>query len=119
MLFCDNCGHKNRESAKFCQGCGEKLEVISQNDSLQEKSYNIEDLIDAGKKAVSSQTAIELEIFCPHCNAPVPAGHRVCGKCGKETGEVKIEISSGIICPQCRVDFPPGTEFCPVCGSKL
>ena len=27
MVLCDNCGHDNKETAKFCHSCGTKIEV--------------------------------------------------------------------------------------------
>ena len=27
MVLCDNCGHDNKETAKFCHSCGTKIEI--------------------------------------------------------------------------------------------
>ncbi|MEQ8186756.1 MAG: protein kinase [Candidatus Eremiobacterota bacterium] len=34
MIFCDKCGHQNREDAKFCQGCGGKIIPVTESGSL-------------------------------------------------------------------------------------
>ncbi len=34
MIFCDKCGHQNREDAKFCQGCGCKIIPVTESGSL-------------------------------------------------------------------------------------
>jgi len=52
-LFCDSCGHQNRDTAKFCQGCGGKLIPLTAGGTLQsgvmlDKRYEIKRLIKSG-----------------------------------------------------------------------
>ena len=52
-VFCDNCGYQNRDSAKFCQGCGNVIRqsFFSGNlpaGTILEKRYRIIELIKAG-----------------------------------------------------------------------
>ena len=28
MVLCDNCGHDNKETAKFCRSCGAEIEIV-------------------------------------------------------------------------------------------
>lgn len=52
-IFCDNCGFQNRDSAKFCQGCGGKIIATTAHGTLQtgvilNKIYEIKSLIKQG-----------------------------------------------------------------------
>ncbi|HPZ09954.1 MAG TPA: SUMF1/EgtB/PvdO family nonheme iron enzyme [Candidatus Eremiobacteraeota bacterium] len=52
-VYCDNCGHQNRDSAKFCQGCGGKIIPTTASGTLQpgvvlNKNYEIKSLIKQG-----------------------------------------------------------------------
>ena len=42
-MFCDECGFKNKETAKFCKKCGASLEEEQQ--ALAEKEENIEKVL--------------------------------------------------------------------------
>jgi len=52
-VFCENCGHQNRNSAKFCQGCGGQIITTASDGTLTpgvvlDKRYEIECLIKSG-----------------------------------------------------------------------
>ncbi|HPZ08848.1 MAG TPA: tetratricopeptide repeat protein [Candidatus Eremiobacteraeota bacterium] len=52
-LFCEKCGYENSDTARFCQGCGETIEIVSQKSRLKEgfildNRYEIKRLIKAG-----------------------------------------------------------------------
>lgn len=52
-IFCDNCGHQNRDSAKFCQGCGGEVISTTSTGTLNpgvmlDKRYEIKRLIKSG-----------------------------------------------------------------------
>lgn len=52
-IFCDNCGHQNRDTATFCKGCGGKIIATTTNGTLQtgvilNKNYEIKNLIKQG-----------------------------------------------------------------------
>ena len=51
-MKCQNCNHVNKDGAKFCESCGSKLEVLSQ------------------------------EEFCGSCNYPNPSNFKFCKHCG-------------------------------------
>jgi len=74
-IFCDNCGHKNREGAKFCRGCGSILFPLTEKESKQSevssnKNYNIEDLIKAGSMITEiteeNKGEVIIPVTCPH-----------------------------------------------------
>jgi len=53
IIFCDKCGHQNRKTAKFCQGCGGEIISITDTGILQsgailDKRYEIKRLIKSG-----------------------------------------------------------------------
>ncbi|MEQ8168468.1 MAG: serine/threonine-protein kinase, partial [Candidatus Eremiobacterota bacterium] len=52
-LFCDKCGYENKDEAKFCQGCGSAIEIVTQSGRLKagillDNRYEIKRLIKAG-----------------------------------------------------------------------
>ena len=52
-LFCDKCGHENKDDARFCQGCGAPIEIVTQSGRLKagillDNRYEIKRLIKAG-----------------------------------------------------------------------
>jgi len=52
-IFCDSCGHHNRDSARFCQGCGGKLVPLTSTGTLKpglmlDKRYEIKGLVKSG-----------------------------------------------------------------------
>ncbi|MEQ8221114.1 MAG: tetratricopeptide repeat protein [Candidatus Eremiobacterota bacterium] len=52
-LFCDKCGYENRDDARFCQGCGGAIEIVTQSGRLKagillDNRYEIKRLIKAG-----------------------------------------------------------------------
>jgi len=52
-VFCDGCGHQNRDSAKFCQGCGGEILATSPDGSMKHgvvlgRRYKINRLIKSG-----------------------------------------------------------------------
>ena len=59
MVLCDNCGHDNKETAKFCHSCGTKIEVeivapVVEKEStakiLEEERKKAESKLELGKK---------------------------------------------------------------------
>lgn len=52
-IYCNNCGHQNKNSVTFCQGCGEKIIATTLEGNLQtgvilNKNYEIRSLIKKG-----------------------------------------------------------------------
>ncbi len=52
-LFCDKCGYENKDDAKFCQGCGSAIEIVTQSGRLKsgillDNRYEIKRLVKAG-----------------------------------------------------------------------
>ncbi len=51
-----------------------------------------------------------IDVACPRCGSPNPAGFRFCGRCGEALERA---------CPACGTRNPPGFRFCGACGSAL
>ena len=67
-MVCSKCGTKNKSGAKFCEKCGNKLEVPKETkEPKQEKS----------KKEAKEQV-----IFCEKCGSKNKIGGKFCEKCG-------------------------------------
>jgi len=52
-VFCDGCGHQNRDTAKFCQGCGGDILATESDGSMKPgvvlaRRYKINRLIKSG-----------------------------------------------------------------------
>ncbi|MEQ8189779.1 MAG: tetratricopeptide repeat protein [Candidatus Eremiobacterota bacterium] len=52
-IFCDKCGYENKDDARFCQGCGAAIEIVTQSGRLKagillDNRYEIKRLIKAG-----------------------------------------------------------------------
>lgn len=55
-----------------------------------------------------------VNLICPKCNTPVPAGSKFCNNCGEQ-----IVTNQTVICPKCKTELPAGSKFCNNCGSKI
>ena len=57
-MFCDQCGKKNRDGARFCYNCGNDLSRQSQEEYVEESEIEYKDDI---KKSVSAENEINTE----------------------------------------------------------
>lgn len=80
FVFCPECGFKNGPDAKFCQGCGQKLD----GPSIESKSEKSEDKTDKPKSDKKGQ------IRCKDC------------------GDVVNPMKPSNRCPECGEKFPEG-----------
>jgi len=53
VIFCQNCGHQNTQTSKFCQGCGGSIVSVSSTGALEpgvilDKRYEIKRIIKTG-----------------------------------------------------------------------
>lgn len=92
-MFCKNCGTEINGTAKFCPGCGAKVE----------------------KKTDSS--------VCPACGALVKPGAKFCENCGATLdGAVSPSAPSAVddpnrpVCPYCGMQLAAMDDCCPECG---
>ena len=92
-MFCKNCGTEINGTARFCRGCGAKVE----------------------QKPDSS--------VCPACGAAVKTGVKFCGNCGATLdGAVSPSAPSAVddpnrpVCPYCGMQLASMDDCCPECG---
>jgi len=81
-IFCPHCGFKNRQEAKFCQGCGGKVQAEIEKKDAGNK--------DAGKKDAGKKDVGKGEIRCSDCGEivmPMKPSNR-CPECGEK---IKME----------------------------
>lgn len=93
-ITCGSCGAVNSEGTKFCQTCGEKLEVLP--------------------PAREGNT-------CPECGATNEAGVKFCRECGNKLEAPEPVPAAPVkrFCTSCGTDVAPGVKFCPQCGQKM
>ena len=74
---CPKCGSELPPNAKFCLGCGTKVEKISENEMICPH---------CGKQTPKGKFCIEcggkLQQHCPNCGNEVPQGAKFCSECG-------------------------------------
>lgn len=78
-MYCKHCGKKVADNAKFCDGCGEKIDSYSEQEHTTAKSP---------------------KYGCSECGAPIEPGQRQCGACG-----ALIDGKSGYgrrMCAKCK-----------------
>ena len=73
-IICPKCGQVNEKGAKFCEGCGEKLQLTCPSCGAP---------IPVGKKFCSECGAtLGGPKKCPNCGVEVPDGKKFCAECG-------------------------------------
>lgn len=90
-MFCKNCGTEIHETARFCHGCGAKVE--------QESCSPV----------------------CPACGTPAKAGAKFCRNCGTALGGGSPAPSAADdpnrpVCSYCGMQLASMDELCPECG---
>lgn len=94
-MFCKNCGTEINGTARFCLGCGAKVE--QQPDSS----------------------------VCPVCGAPVKTGAKFCENCGATLGGAvlpsappAVDDPNRPVCPYCGLQLDSMDDHCPECSLK-
>ncbi len=80
-MVCSKCGTKNKDGAKFCEKCGNKLEV-PKNPKKEEKKET---------KEKETKTEEKKYVFCEKCGTKNDSNSKFCEKCG---GSLKSTNSS-------------------------
>lgn len=65
-MYCNNCGHKNDDTTRFCTECGSKLAMISEAEPQRR--------------------------FCNNCGSEISVGNQYCEKCGASLEEKKHSV---------------------------
>ena len=83
-MICPKCNKSNNDSAKFCSGCGAKLEAVSQEPVQQiEKPATV----------------------CANCGKELKPGAKFCAFCGTKTEDV-VKTEPETILPRPTDDTP-------------
>lgn len=83
MAFCQNCGNKLEDGAKFCASCGTPSGAT-------------------GSEGVRKQSFVGDIKKCPSCGAEVPSMTAICPECGHEMSNTKVsdvlkEFQAGLV----------------------
>ena len=73
-MFCKKCGKEISDDSKFCEGCGENLEVNS-------KVVNINETNPPKKEAINTEDNSDF-IRCRSCGKRVAKSIKTCPHCG-------------------------------------
>lgn len=76
---CPNCHTELPAGAKFCFGCGAKLETSEENELLCPKCGQ-----KTPKGRFCAQCGTALQNLCPNCGREVPTGAKFCLECGQK-----------------------------------
>lgn len=98
-MICKSCGTQNSDKAKFCHGCGQKLE------------------------------SAETDMICKVCGKSIKKGVQFCKHCGSVVGNNENlesnsepkpeEETKKRLCPSCGNEVKEGKMFCGACGTAL
>jgi len=91
-IVCPSCGTTNSEGTKFCQNCGNKLEIPAP--------------VIAGN-------------VCPNCSTVNDDGMKFCKECGSRLEIPAPTEPVKRFCSACGTEVAPGVKFCPQCGQKM
>lgn len=68
-------------------------------------------------KAAPAAPPAAATFSCPYCNAPLTAGTRFCGNCGKGLSAPAAQPPA--LCTACGQPLSPGLRFCGECGKPV
>lgn len=126
-MFCPQCGYKNEDTSKFCQGCGNRLESAGKP-AVQPKASPPPPPLPTGKpaqknaapppppppppssvKAAPASTGVGFQSI----PTPQPAAP------GSQPKNTQFTGSPGLTCPVCGHPVVAGKSFCTSCGNKI
>lgn len=91
-MKCSNCGNELSSNAMFCDYCGQKAEL--QSDDAQ-------------------------KCYCGNCGAVLGTGEDFCGECGAHIGSLDESNINYIFCGNCGERMPHNLQICTNCGQRL
>lgn len=92
MNYCPNCGHGNRDAAKFCVGCGKQFDAL-----------------------IAVENDASPFVVAPFAAIPTPSPLSTAGP----ITPVSPPESSGVPCPNCQQVNRIGAKFCRHCSEPL
>lgn len=76
--ICSNCGKENKNTAKFCENCGQKLEEVI-NNTTSELSTEVNNNTNSNNNENTNKRPTQ---FCKYCGEKIDAEAEICPKCG-------------------------------------
>lgn len=124
-MYCPECGHKNADTSKFCQGCGKRLESGGSSAAEPKAPPPAPPTPPAGGPAQKSVTPPPPPP--PVGASPTPAGAGPQGMPGPRPADPSSQPvaarqpagSPGLTCPVCGQMVAAGKSFCTSCGNQL
>ena len=80
VLSCKKCGAMNREGAKFCSNCGEKIAAAKM------ECFSCKTLVDNNMKFCPNCGKSLISKICPNCNKENTPDTKFCTECGTKLG---------------------------------
>lgn len=96
IMFCENCGRKINDEARFCRFCGMPV-------------------MDALEKDPPAKPVAEKKLICKNCGAELIEDSLFCDMCGHS---IDKEVSNKT-CKICGFEIEEDSSFCSMCGAKL
>ena len=121
-MFCPQCGYKNEDTSKFCQGCGNRLENGGKS-AAQPKASPPPPPPPAGKTAQKnvapppppSVGAAPASTGAGFQSIPTPQPAAP----SSQPINTQFTGSPGLTCPVCGQPVAAGKSFCTSCGNKI
>src|SRR5581483_1295714 len=118
MHYCPNCGHPNRDTAKFCVGCG--ASQPARNGALSEGAPSptpaASFVAPSNTPPLSAATPIpppeSSGALCPNCQKPNRIGAKFCRDCSEP-------LTTTRKCPHCGAQNRLQARHCRQCGRNL
>lgn len=91
-MKCSSCGNELPINAQFCDNCGQKIEISSDDN---------------------------LKTYCGNCGADIETNTDFCGNCGFPIQSAVQAKESHIFCGNCGAELENGIQFCGECGCAV
>lgn len=111
MIYCGHCGHPNRDTAKFCVGCGNKFDAPDAVLPFASASHPPA-LPVAAPAATPIPPPESVGVPCPTCQQPNRVGAKFCRHCSGP-------IATTRKCPHCGGENRLHARHCRVCGKNV
>lgn len=82
-MFCKKCGKELNPSAKFCPGCGQKVQLSVPTPEAVVEEVKEEPVVAPVLEPVTEEVKEEPKNICPSCGNNLMPGVKFCNKCGQ------------------------------------